>query len=379
MRYFLVVGEASGDLHASRLMRSIKALDPKADFMFVGGDLMAEVAERLPLVHYRELAFMGFIPVLRNLDKISSSGYLVQEMMRAYNPDAVIPVDYAGFNLRYILPFAKEHLDCPIVYYIAPKLWAWKKWRIHRLARYTDLLLCILPFEQEFFGRYGMRAQYVGNPCVDATLPIREQQAALPSTHRQIAILSGSRKQELAANLPTMLAATKLLACSYKVIVAGAPGLEASDYAPYLADYPEVELRFGATYSIVAQSEAALVTSGTATLETALLGTPQIVCYRMGGLKISRWAWKTFFSVPYISLVNLILGREAVPELIGSEVEPLGIYHRLKAILEGGSERSQQLDSINELRHKLGKASTSDLAAQVVIAEISSRRRTSSD
>ncbi|MDO4691550.1 MAG: lipid-A-disaccharide synthase [Porphyromonadaceae bacterium] len=374
MRYFLVVGEASGDLHASRLMRSIKALDPTADFMFVGGDLMAVEAGRPPLVHYRELAFMGFIPVLRNLDKINNSGYLVQELMRAYNPDVVIPVDYAGFNLRYILPFAKQHLDCPVVYYIAPKLWAWKKWRIHRLTRYTDLLLCILPFEQAFFERYGLKTLYVGNPCVDATLALREQQVSTPCTRKQIALLSGSRRQELKANLPTMLKATEALEEDYKIVVAGAPGLEPADYAPYLAQHSKVELRFGVTYSIISESEAALVTSGTATLETALLGTPQIVCYRMGGLKISRWIWKTFFSVPYISLVNLILGREAVPELIGAEVEPSHIYHKLKNILRGGSERSKQLESIDELRLKLGKDSASEQAARALIAEIETKR-----
>lgn len=372
MRYFLIVGEASADLHASRLMRALKARDPEAEFMFMGGDLMAEEAGRLPLVHYREVAFMGIIPVLRNLGTIRRAAREVQQAMRSYRPDVVIPVDYAGFNMRYILPFVRRELSCPTIYYIAPKLWAWKRWRIYRLVRNTDLLLCILPFETAFFGQYGLPCVYVGNPCVEATLQERQaRQAGALANRPQIALLCGSRRQELGANLPQMLLATSRYRASHHIVIAGAPGLAAQDYESYLSDYPDVELSFGSTYRIVSKSEAALVTSGTATLETALLGTPQIVCYRMGGQRILRWLWKHIFSVPYISLVNLILGREAVPELIGAEVEGERIAQELDLILPGGALRSAQLSSIEELRQRLGLDRTGELAAEAILSYLS--------
>lgn len=371
MRYFIVVGEASGDLHASNLMRALRSCDADAEFLFVGGDLMAEASGQAPIVHYRDLAFMGFIPVLRNLGTIRRSARLVQQAMRSFAPDVVIPVDYAGFNMRYVLPFVAEHLACPLVYYIAPKLWAWKRWRIRPLARHTNLLLCILPFEQTFFAPYGVPSQYVGNPCVDATMPMRQRrEQGLVEQKRQIAILAGSRQQELRANLPQMLATAAEFAEGYEIVVAGAPGLTAEAYAPYLSAYPKVALRFGDTYQIVAESEAALVTSGTATLEVALLGTPQVVCYRMGGHPWLRWMWDHLFSVPYISLVNLILERGAVPELIGSEVCPKRLVPALASVLEGGAERANQLRSVQELRQRLGDEPASLRAARAIMQHV---------
>lgn len=373
MRYFIVVGEASGDLHGANLMRALCSCDADAEFMFVGGDLMAEASGQAPIVHYRELAFMGFIPVLHNLGTIRRAARLVQQAMRAFAPDVVVPVDYAGFNLRYVLPFVRKHLSCPLVYYIAPKLWAWKRWRIRSLARHTNLLLCILPFEQAFFAQYGVSCHYVGNPCVDATLSMRLRRTqGLVEQKKQIAILAGSRQQELRANLPQMLASAAAFGADYEIVVAGAPGLEAAAYEPYLSAYPKVGLRFGDTYQIVAESEAALVTSGTATLEVALLGTPQVVCYRMGGYPWLRWMWDHLFSVPYISLVNLILGRGAVPELIGAEVNPESLGLALGAVLEGGAERGAQLRSIDELRQRLGHEPASQRAARVLLEHIAS-------
>lgn len=376
MRYFLVVGEASADLHASNLIRAIRALDPEASFMFMGGSLMQEASGVAPIVHYREVAFMGILPVLTHLSTIRHAAERVREAIRSFAPDVVIPVDFAGFNMRYILPYVAEEIGCPIVYYIAPKLWAWKRWRIHKLRRYTHLMLCILPFEEAFFGRYGLRAQYVGNPCVDAVRAhVLDQEVAQAHSHHTsrpcIAILAGSRRQELRSNLEVMLTSTKALSSDYNIVIAGAPGLCADDYAPYLQHYPWAQLTFDATYSIVQRSCAALVTSGTATLEVALLGTPLIVCYRMGGQRIARWVFEHCFSTPYISLVNLILGRAAIPELIGAEVNAPRLSRELAKILVDGPTRQGQLKAMQELRLLLGDQYSSRAAAEAIFQELS--------
>lgn len=365
MRYFIVVGEASADLHASKLIEALRQMDAEATFAFMGGELMAEASGVEPIVHYKEVAFMGFLPVLRNFAKIRRSARVVQQAILDFRPDVLIPVDFAGFNLRYILPFVKKHLTCPIYYYIAPKLWAWQAGRIKALRKYVDLMLCILPFEEKYFSERGLPTLYVGNPCVDATLEARCTQDIKPT--EQIALLPGSRQQELASNLPEMLRATVAYAERYRVVVAGAPGLTPEDYTEYLRHYPDVELCFGATYRMVQTSRVALVTSGTATLEVALLGTPQIVLYRMGGQRWIRWVFKHFFSTPYISLVNLILGREAVPELLGAEARWQEIRNHLVALLADTSARSLQLSSIEQLRKTLGQTSSSVLAAQAII------------
>lgn len=372
MRYFLVVGEASADLHASRLIASISKLDPEATFAFMGGDLMAQEAGRSPLVHYKEVAFMGLGPVLRNLGAIRRAGRKVQEALLKFRPDVVIPVDFAGFNYQYILPFVKRHLpNTYVAYYIAPKLWAWKPWRIKQLRRYVDRLLVILPFEQDYFSQRGVSTSYVGNPCVDATLDRWE--VSLATKPPQIVLLPGSRKQELRSNLPLMLEATQSYVGSHRLAIAGAPGLEHSDYEPYLDGYAHVEVVFGRTYELVQESRVALVTSGTATLEVALLGTPQIVLYRMGGQRIARWVFDHLFPIKYISLVNLILERRAVEELIGHEASRAHISELLASLLQEGATRSEQLLSILELRHILGSERTSELAAREIFACLASR------
>ncbi len=373
MRYFLVVGEASADLHASRLIARISELDSEARFAFMGGDLMAQAAGRSPLVHYREVAFMGLGPVLRNLGAIRKAGRQVQEALLAFAPDVVIPVDFAGFNYQYILPFVKRHLPTAYVaYYIAPKLWAWKPWRIRQLRRYVDRLLVILPFEAEYFSERGVPTTYVGNPCVDATLDMWTSSVA---PRAQIALLPGSRRQELRSNLPLMLEAVQSCCHRYRIVIAGAPGLEPSDYAPYLEGRQGVEVVFGQTYQLVQESRAALVTSGTATLEVALLGTPQIVLYRMGGQRVARWVFDHLFPIKYISLVNLILGRGAVVELIGHEVSSSNIAQRLAPLLEDGHTRSEQLAITQELRDSLGEERTSDLAAREILDGLAQYRR----
>lgn len=372
MRYFIVVGEASADLHASHLITALKELDEEATFAFMGGDLMAAAAGQPPIAHYRDVAFMGILPVLRHLGQINRTAKRVQQALLDFSPDVVIPVDFAGFNYQYILPFVKKHLSCPIHYYIAPKLWAWKPWRIKALRKYVDCLLCILPFEQEYFSSRGVQSYYVGNPCVEATLDASDEQVPLG---QQIALLAGSRKQELASNLPIMLRSVQeWQSKGYKIAIAGAPGLTPADYAPYLKEYPDVELRFDDTYNIVRGSKVALVTSGTATLETALLGTPQIVLYRMGGQRIARWVFDHLFSVKYISLVNLILGREAVPELIGAEVEPKTIGRELRGLLESTKAYELQLSAIQTLKERLGSGSSSQQAAEIIVQQLALRQ-----
>lgn len=373
MRYFLVVGEASADLHASRLIAKLREQDPEAVFAFMGGDLMAQEAGRPPLVHYREVAFMGLVPVLRNLGVIRQAGMKIQEALLSFAPEVVIPVDFAGFNYQYILPFVKRYLpQTYVTYYIAPKLWAWKPWRIKQLRKYVDKLLVILPFEETYFSQRGVPTRYVGNPCVDATLDMWETGVRAQS---QIALLPGSRKQELNSNLPLMLEATRSYASRYRLVIAGAPGLDHSDYEPYLKNYSNVEVIFGATYQLVQESLAALVTSGTATLEVALLGTPQVVLYRMGGLRMTRWVFDHLFPIKYISLVNLILGRKAIEELIGHEASSCNITKFLTPLLEAGEVRSSQLGSIMELRAKLGRDRTSDLAAEEILEALKTRAK----
>lgn len=367
MRYFIVVGEASADLHASRLMQALAEQDAEASFAFMGGDLMAKVAGCAPIAHYRDVAFMGIGPVLRNLGTISRIAKQVQEAIMHFAPDVVIPVDFAGFNIRYILPFVKKHLSCPIIYYIAPKLWAWQEWRITKLRKWVDHLLVILPFETEYFSSRGVATTYVGNPCIDATADVR---CLSPERQPQIALLPGSRQQELKSNLPMMLQAVRPFASSHSIAIAGAPGLSEAYYTPYLRDYPELNARlhFGRTYHLVAESDVALVTSGTATLETALLGTPQVVLYRMGGYRLARWVFDHLFSVPYISLVNLILGRGAIPELIGHEVNTHNIRIQLRALLSNETtDREKQLKAIQDLRLVLGSEPASPRAAHTII------------
>ena len=369
MRYFIIVGEASADLHASRLVEAIKLRDAEASFAFMGGDLLAEVTGEKPIVHYRDVAFMGLIPVLMNYSKIKSAANRVQRAMLDFKPDVVIPVDYAGFNLRYILPFVKKHLSAKLIYYIPPKLWAWKAGRIKTLRKYVDLLLCILPFEEQYFSERGVNSCYVGNPCVDATLDYYIQGEG--ARKEQIAILPGSRKQELKSNLALMLESVRPYTDKYHIVVAGAPGLNKEDYQPYMSDYEHVEVVFGNTYNLVSTSKLALVTSGTATLETALLGTPEIVFYRMGGQRIARWVFETFFSVPFISLVNLILGRALVPELIGSEVNVSRIRQEIDTLLDT-SNYAKQIEGIGELRNTLGQERTGKLASEAILDYVKS-------
>ena len=283
MKYYLIAGEASGDLHASNLMKALKREDPDAEFRYFGGDLMAACGGTL-VKHYRDMAYMGFIPVLMNLDKVLANMRLCKQDIAAWRPDVVILVDYPGFNLK-IAKYVKTHLNIPVYYYISPKIWAWKEWRVKSIRRYVDRLYSILPFEVDFYARHHYAVEYVGNPTVDELAARPQADETFDDFVTEcglerkpiIALLAGSRVSEIKDNLPMMIEAAEAYP-EYQLVVAGAPGIAPELYAPYVQGH-RVKVVQGKTYRLLQQSRAALVTSGTATLETALLRVPQVVCY----------------------------------------------------------------------------------------------------
>ena len=370
MRYFLVAGEASGDLHASALIRALRQEDPEASFAFMGGERMQEASGTAPVDHYSQVAFMGIIDVVKHLGTIMRVGRAVHRALLEFRPDVVIPVDFADFNLRFILPFTREKLpEAKIIYYILPKLWAWRSGRIRKLRQYIHHGLCILPFEEEYFASRGLPVTYVGNPCTDAHLTYLGEHPGEVKPTPLIALIPGSRRSELKNNLPTMLASTApLLERGYEVTIAGAPGLEREDYTRYLEGYEGVGITFGDTYGLMRRSQLALVTSGTATLETGLWCTPMVVCYRMGGGRVARLAFEHFFSVRFFSLVNLILGRAAVPELLGDRMNRGELTRSILPLLDSGSEeRRAQLEALEALCQSVGTTPAAPRAARTLL------------
>ena len=400
MKYYLIAGEASGDLHASRLMRSLKAKDPEAAFRFFGGDLMA--AEGGTLVkHYRELAYMGFIPVLLHLRTILRNMEMCKRDITEWNPDAVILVDYPGFNLK-IAKFVhglrgerreergernealasaalhskeREPRFPKVYYYIAPKIWAWKEYRIKNIRRDVDELFSILPFEVDFFEKkHHYPIHYVGNPTAQEVREWRSSMpapSAGPSARPVIALLAGSRTQEIKDNLPAMIEATRHLADRYDIVVAGAPSIPRDYYAPFLQD-SSARLVFDETYSLLATATAALVTSGTATLETCMFRVPQVVCYNTPLKPLIGLLRKLVLKVRYISLVNLIADREVVPELVANTFSINNIRRELERILPGGSERQRMLDDYEEVHRRLGDSEAPDCAASLIVRFLTS-------
>jgi lipid-A-disaccharide synthase len=370
MKYFLVAGEASGDLHASNLMKSLKELDKEADFRFFGGDLMLAVGGKL-ILHYREMAFMGFIPVLMNLGKISRNMDLCKKEIKDYQPDAVILIDYPGFNLK-VAQFVKNQLKIPVFYYISPKIWAWKEWRIKSIRKNVDKMLCILPFETDFYLKHQYPVEYVGNPTVDAISSFSGKGEDFETFTKDnqlsnkpiVAVLAGSRKQEIKDNLPVML---KVLSNfpEYQAVIAGAPGVDPDYYRVYTKGL--VKIVFDQTYRLLQQSKAALVTSGTATLETALFCVPQVVCYKTPLGALVNFAWTHFFKVKYISLVNLIAGKEVVKELFGTYFSVQNIRSELNALLNDEAYRKQMLSEYQSIQDNLGKTGASRRAAEVIV------------
>lgn len=371
MKYFLIAGEASGDLHASNLMAALKEKDPEADFRFFGGDLMQAVGGTL-VKHYREMAFMGFIPVLLNLRTILNNMKTCQEDIRKYQPDVVILIDYPGFNLK-IAKFVKTVLHLPVYYYISPKIWAWKQYRIKDFRRYVDRMFCILPFETEFFRKLDYSVDYVGNPSVDSVAQYKEKQANRPDTFMAderlpdkpiLALLAGSRRQEIKDNLPTMLEVAAAYS-DYQPVIAGAPGLEPKYYKQYIGNHP-AKIVFGKTYDLLQHSRAALVTSGTATLETSLFRVPQVVCYYVVAGPLASFIFRNFFHTKYISLVNLIAGREVVQELFGARFSYQQIHDEVGKILHDTAYRQQMLDGYDEIIQMLGKPGASQRTAELI-------------
>ncbi len=374
MKYYLIVGEASGDLHASNLMKSLKAIDPEAEFRFFGGDLMAAVGGVL-IKHYREMAFMGFIPVLLNLRTIFKNMNICKEDIRIYNPDVVILVDYPGFNLK-IAEFVKKSLTIPVHYYISPKIWAWKKYRIKDIRKYVDKMLCILPFEVEFYKKNNYEVNYVGNPTVDAVASRSHTDESFESfisinqlgNKPIIALLAGSRKQEIKDNLPAMLEAVAAFP-GYQPVIAGAPGIDPDYYKAYKGNH-HPGIVFGQTYRLLQQATAALVTSGTATLETGLFRVPQTVCYKTPVKHFVSFVFRHFFHTKYISLVNLIANRTIVQELFAAFFSVGNIRNELDRLLNDTEYRNHMLQGYDEVIEALGAPGASDHAAKIIYRSI---------
>lgn len=379
MKYYLIVGEASGDLHASNLMRAIKKVDETAEFRFFGGDLMSAVGgERVK--HYRDLAYMGFIPVLMHLRTIFNNMSRCKHDILSWRPDALILVDYPGFNMS-IAEYVNRNSDIPIYYYISPKIWAWKEYRIKNIKRDVDELFSILPFEVEFFAGHNYKIHYIGNPCVDAVDAFLKSDnetdeefcAATNLPEKPIvALLAGSRKQEIKANLPLMLQAMKEYP-QYQPVIAGAPGIDKDFYAPYLAE--GARILYGSTYRLLKHSHAALVTSGTATLETALFRVPQVVCYATPMAKLYSWLKKHFLKVKFVSLVNLIAGSEVVRELVAADMTLDNVKSEIAKLLpEDSPRRLTMLEEYDRVIGILGEAGASERAADIMVRLLQSKK-----
>ena len=373
MRYYLIVGEASGDLHASHLMRSLQAVDPAAEFRFFGGDLMTAVGGTR-VKHFKELAYMGFIPVLLHLRTIFRNMAFCKKDIVEWAPDVVILVDYPGFNLN-IAKFVKSKTRIPVYYYISPKIWAWKEYRIKNIKRDVDELFSILPFEVDFFEKkHHYPIHYVGNPTADEVRSFLStynegfeqfcKANALQADKPILALLAGSRRQEIKDNLPAMMQVAARFP-QYQAVLAGAPSIADEYYEGFIRG-SQVRLVKNQTYPLLAHSTAALVTSGTATLETALFNVPQVVCYKTPVSRLIRFAFNHIIKVEYISLVNLIMNKEVVSELFADRFTIDNIAHCLQTLLPGGEARQEMLNNYALLQKVLGNDVAPDNAAKLM-------------
>ena len=374
MKYYLIVGEASGDLHASRLMRSLKKYDELAEFRFFGGDLMAaEGGTRVK--HYKELAYMGFVPVLLHLGTIFSNMKRCKEDIVAWKPDVVILVDYPGFNLN-IAKFLKKNTLIPVYYYISPKIWAWKEWRIKSIKRDVSEMFSILPFEVPFYEqKHKYPIHYVGNPTAQEVAEFRAgyhqtyeefcRENNLDSRKPIVALLAGSRLQEIKDNLPAMIEVAERFE-DYQMVLAGAPSIEDEYYDKFL-EGTSVRVVKNKTYQLLSHTTAALVTSGTATLETALFNVPQVVCYETPLPKLIRFAFNHVLKVDYISLVNLVANKEVVPEMFADKFTIDGIANELYKIMPGQPARKRMLAEYQEVLRELGSKVAPDEAASIMV------------
>ena len=375
MHYFLIAGEASGDLHGAELIRSLKALDPQARFTIVGGDRMADASGASPLLHIRDLAIMGFSAVILNLPRIMRNIRTVRRAVIESRPDALILIDYPSFNLK--IAKTAHAAGIPSFYYIPPKVWAWKAWRVRRIRALITCVYAIFPFEPAFYASRGADAVYVGNPSVpevDAALaaaPSREQFYALyrlPLRRAVVALMPGSRVAEIRSNLPVMIQAMDRFP-QYRPVIAGAPNIPDDLYASLAPGIPVC--RTDSAVDLLANSAAALVTSGTATLETALAGIPQVAMYRANGSKISYSLMKKLLNVSYVTLPNLILGREAIPELLLHQCTPEAVANALTPLLSPAlPQRTAQEKACREIRRVLGTSNAPDTAAADIVAKL---------
>lgn len=379
MKYYLIAGEASGDLHASHLMQALKDKDPEAEFRFFGGDLMSAVGGTR-VKHYRELAYMGFIPVLMHLRTIFRNMALCKKDIVEYQPDVLILIDYPGFNLS-IAKYIHARTNIPVYYYISPKIWAWKEYRIKNIKRDIDELFSILPFEIDFFEKkHHYPIHYVGNPTADEVAEFKkgykesldEFNCRLGLEDRPIiALLAGSRKQEIMDNLPYMLRAANTVAKGkYQIVIAGAPGIGDEIYRRLLDGTASVVS--GETYALLSQARVAVVTSGTATLETALFNVPQVVCYKTPIPKVIAFLKRHLLKVKYISLVNLIANRTVVTELVADSFSQENIEKELFKITDDGKAREDMLKGYAEIHNTLGEKCAAENAADIMIEKLAS-------
>ena len=373
MKYYIVAGEASGDLHASNLIKAIKRRDSSAEFRCFGGDRMEAAGGKL-VKHYRELAYMGFWPVISHLGTILGGARLCFQDLRDWKPDAVILVDYPGFNLS--LAKKVHRLGIPVYYYIAPKVWAWKSWRVNSIRRYVDEMFSILPFEVDWFRRHSYSIRYVGNPSVDevsAYLKDKKRKPAIEDDGRRvIALLAGSRRQEISRNLPIMLEAIKDIDC-IRPVLACAPGIEPEFYDSIIGERDDVEKVYGNTYGVLESAYAALVTSGTATLETALFKVPQVVCYKVPASLAASVFKALFIKCRFVSLVNLVSFSEVVPELIGGDMNRDNVREHLMPLLSDTTERRMQLEGYTQMKNILGPAGAPDRAADDIVSLLNNK------
>lgn len=363
MKYFLIAGEASGDMHAAALIRALRQMDTTTQFVGLGGDMM-RTEGCLLFQDYRHMAYMGIIAVVKNLPAIRENLHIAKEALLREKPDVLILVDYPSFNLR-IAEFCHQHLPCThICYYIPPKVWAWKKWRVHQIAHLSELVLGIFPFEPAFYKRYGYTCTYVGNPTMDA-IQLYQRQHQQPEREPLIAILPGSRRSEIVHCLPLMLEAAKQEADGRKIVIAGAPGIDHKFYIDLLGHDAEQMLVFNNTYDLLARAEAAIVNSGTATLEAALLGCPQVPVYHVTCSWIGHLR-PLLFDSPFFTLPNIILQRELLKEKIAHRFTVEQVRDELNHILNEPGYRQQMLTGYNEIAQLLGNHSAAQTAAHII-------------
>ncbi len=373
MKYYIIAGEASGDLHGSNLIKSLKSKDKNADIRFWGGDLMKTQGGTL-IKHYHDLAFMGFLTVLLHLKTILNNIKFCKNDIRKFNPDVIILIDYPGFNLR-IAEFA-HNAGFKVYYYISPKIWAWKQSRIKKIKKFVDKMYVIFPFEKEFYERFNYEVDFQGNPLIDA-LENREGKNETFSEFINrnnlenkpiISLLAGSRKQEIKMILPEMLKVVDYYK-DYQFVIAAAPAIDKEFYQQFIND-KKIRIIFGQTYQIVQQSVAALVASGTATLETAMLSTPQVVCYKFKGGKYAFLLGMSLLKVKYVSLVNLIMNKEVIKELLQHNLNINNLKTELNKILFDKTYRQKMLDNYKLLKIKMGKSGASDRVAGLIFSSL---------